>query len=77
MSVLEGTGGDTAKPNGHKKDEDTWEEGQFEVDAHIGLGGSRRHAPLSDAVRYPAGARPSKCIILYGLGGKGRPASLR
>jgi hypothetical protein len=25
---------------------------------------SRRYAPLSDAAKYPAGARPSKCIII-------------
>jgi hypothetical protein len=32
------------------------------------FGRSRRYAPLSGAVKYPAGARPSKCyyiIILY------------
>jgi hypothetical protein len=26
---------------------------------------SRRYAPLSDAAKYPAGARPSKCIYLF------------
>jgi hypothetical protein len=28
---------------------------------------SRRYAPLSGAAKYPAGARPSKCIIVISL----------
>jgi hypothetical protein len=29
---------------------------------------SRRYAPLADVAKYPAGARPSKCIIIIIIG---------